>query len=117
MSKIRKTETGQQTQISEVDVKLQKILNISGILFLIASVGLLLLIVGLDLLNILETQKTLNKITFVLIVFTGISSAFTLVVSIKIKKSENKRTIFFDWIFAQFLVCLISIFSLSVYQW
>lgn len=117
MSKIRKTETGQQTRISEVDVKFQKILNFSGLLFLIASIGSLLLIIGLDLLNIIETYKTLNKTSFVFILFTGVSAAFALFVSIKIKKSENKRNVFFDWILAQFLLCAISIISLSVYQW
>ncbi|MFX1396956.1 MAG: hypothetical protein ACFFAS_07910 [Promethearchaeota archaeon] len=118
MSKIRKKQESQQAHISEIDVKFQKILYISGIFFLLACIGTICLIIALDIMNIMETERTLNKVTFSFMIFNGTSSGFTFGISAKMKKTpDQKRHIFFDWLLAQFLLTAIAIFTIAAYQW
>jgi hypothetical protein len=116
MSKIKKKKD-YESKISTEDIKFEKIIQFSGYMFLIA----LLLFMGawvlLDfLLNIIDIE--LNASTYAIILFTGINSAISLGVASKIKSNrDEKKKLYFDWLIGVFLISMMAIFAVSVYQW
>ena len=117
MSKVKKKPTRAPGGLSEEEVKLEKIIQFSGWIFLIV----LLLFMGawvlLDFLfDIIEIQ--LDASTFTLIVFTGTNAALSFGLSTRIRKNrDQKRKLFFDWLVGEFLFCMLAIFAVAAYQW
>lgn len=116
MSKIKKKKVERPTIISETDIKFEKIIQFSGWIFLLVLAGFLGGWALLDLLNIYELH--LEAMSFALIVFTAVSSAFCFGLVTRIKNNrDQKRELFLDWMLAEFLFCMFAIFAIAVYQW
>ena len=117
MSKVKKKPVERQTTISELDIKFEKIMQFSGWIFLLALVGVMGGWFLLD--NVLEIiSLDLDANLFSLIIFTGTNSAVSFGVSSKIKNNrDKKREYFHDWIIGEFLICMLSIFTVAAYQW
>jgi len=117
MSKIKKKKGSYESTISKEDIKFEKIIQFTGYIFLIA----LILFVGawflLDFfLDIIEIE--LNASSYVIILFTGINSAISFALASKIKDNRNeKKKLYFDWLIGVFLISMLAIFAVSVYQW
>jgi hypothetical protein len=117
MSKVKKKKADYESTISREDVKFEKIIQFSGYTFLLA----LILFVGgwflfdylLDIINIV-----LNASTYAIILFTGTNAAISFGLASKIKDNrKEKRKLFFDWLIGVFLISMIAIFAVAVYQW
>ncbi|MFX1274881.1 MAG: hypothetical protein ACFFBP_16715 [Promethearchaeota archaeon] len=118
MSKVKKRPASLQTSISEIDIKFEKIIQITGFLFLLACLGALGLLGLLDLANIIETDVSLNAMSFAFILFSGTSSGLTFGMGLVIKNNrDKKRRYFLDWLFGEFFLCMMAIFSVAIYQW
>ncbi len=117
MSKVRKKQIERQKILSELDIKLEKIVQFSGWMFLIALGGFMGGWIFLDpILELIELN--LNAITFSFIIFIGTNSAVSFGVASKIKNDRNKkREYFFDWLIGEFLLCMFAIFAVAAYQW
>jgi len=116
MSKIKKKRAETQTTISETDIKFEKIIQFSGWIFLLVLIGYLGGRALLDLLNIYELH--LEAMSYTIVVFTGVSSAFCFALTTRIKNNrDQKRQLFLDWMLAELLICLFAIIAVSVYQW
>lgn len=117
MSKVKKKTTSRPTTISELDIKFEKIIQFSGWIFLFVLGGLMGAWVVLD--NILSMiDLKLNAMTFSFIIFTGTNSAFSFGLASKIKNNRaKKKEYFYDWLLAEFLLCLFAIFAVAAYQW
>ena len=114
----KKKPSSQPTTLSKRDIQFEKIIQISGIIFLLACLAVLGFIILLDLLNIIETTVTLNAATYSFIIFTGTSSGLTLGMGTVIKNNrEQKRRYFFDWVIGEFFLCIMAIFAVGIYQW
>jgi len=89
MSKVREKQKQRQKDLSEFDVKFEKIIQFSGWMFLFA---LTVLMGGWFLLdNILEIiDLSLNAITFSLIIFIGTNSAVSFALASKIIANQKK---------------------------
>ena len=117
MSKVKKKKTDYDSKISKEDIKFEKIIQFSAYMFLIA----LILFVGawilLDfLLDLIEIE--LNASSYAIILFTGVNSAISFALASKIKDNRNeKKKLYFDWLIGVFLISMIAIFAVSVYQW
>ena len=118
MSKIRKKPIDRSTTtISKEEIIFEKAIQYSGWFFLIA-LSIFLGYWGIfDVL--LETiEVNIDRMLFSYILFNGISMALSFALSTKIRKNrDKKREIFFDWIIAEFFICMFAIFSVAVYQW
>lgn len=117
MSKIKKKRTERPTEISELDVKFQKIIQFSGWLFLFALIGFMgpwiLLVYILGLINL-----ELTAMTFSFIIFMGTNSAISFALAAKIKNNkDNKQKFFNDWLLGEFLFSMFAIFAVAAYQW
>ena len=117
MSKIRKKRIERPSEISELDIKFQKIIQFSGWLFLLALIGFMGAWILFD--NILALiSLELNAMTFTFIIFTGTNSAISFALATKIKENkENKKRFFHDWLLGEFLFCIFAIFAVAAYQW
>lgn len=116
MSQNKKRKAERPSSISETDIKFEKIIQFAGWIFLLVIVGFLGGCVLLDMLNIYELH--LEAMSFTLIVFSGVSSAFCFGLTTRIKNNrDQKREIFLDWMIAEFFFCLFAIFAVAVYQW
>ncbi|TFF63430.1 MAG: hypothetical protein EU521_01740 [Promethearchaeota archaeon] len=117
MSKVKKKKTIYDSKITKEDIKFEKIIQFSGYIFLIA----LILFVGawilLDLLlNVIEIE--LNASSYAIILFTGINSAMSFGLASKISEDrKEKKKLYFDWLIGVFLISMMAIFAVSVYQW
>jgi hypothetical protein len=117
MSKVKKKPTRAPGGLSEEEVKLEKIVQFSGWIFLIV----LLLFMGawilLDsFLGMIEIQ--LDASTYTLIIFTGTNAALSFGLATRIRKNrDQKRKLFFDWLVGEFLFSMLAIFAVAVYQW
>lgn len=118
MSKVKKKSSVQTTSISEIDIKFEKIIQIAGLIFLIACLVSFGVIGLLDLLDIIETNVSLNAMSFSFILFTGTSSGLTFGIGTVIKNNrDQKRRFFFDWMIGEFFLCMMAIFTVGIYQW
>ena len=117
MSKVKKKRTERLTTISEMDIKLEKIIQFSGWIFLFALGGFMGVWVILDyILNIIELS--LNAMTFAIVIFTATNSAISFGVATKIKNNRAKKKVYFhDWLLGEFLFCMFAIFAVAAYQW
>jgi len=119
MSKIKKKTVDRLTTISEEDIKLVKLIQFAGWIFLLA-VGAymgawLVLDIGLEM-SFIDIKP--DEVTFAFLLFTGVSSAFCFGLSSKINNNrERKKEIFLDWLIGEFLFCLFAIAAIAVYQW
>ncbi len=111
MSKVKKKPTGLHGGLSEEEVKFEKIIQFSGWIFLIALIllmGMFIILIGLEL----------NAPTFVMIIFFGTNSAISFGLATRIKKNrDQKKKLYFDWLMGEFLLGIIAIFAVAVYQW
>lgn len=118
MSKIKKKIADRpSTTITEADIIFEKTIQFCGWIFLIISLGFLGFW-GLFhyLLKIIEIEINISAFSF--IIFSGISSAISFALSSVIKKNrDKKKSIFVDWIIAEFLFCMFAIFTVAAYQW
>jgi len=118
MSKAKKKgRADRSTSISDEDIKLLKIIEFSGWIFLLVFAGFMaiwgLFDLALELIDI-----TLDVVTFTFIVFTGTVAAILFGLATKIKKDlKNKKEYFMDWLVAIFLFGMFAIFALAIYQW
>ena len=119
MSTVKKKKpSSQPTSISKLDIQFEKIIQISGIFFLLVCLAVLGFILLFDLLDIIETTVSLNAISFSLIIFTVASSGLTLGMGTVIKNNrDQKRRYFFDWMIGEFILCMMAIFVVGIYQW
>ena len=115
MSKVKKKPTGLHRGLSEEEVIFEKIVQFSGWIFLIALFLLMGSFIIFDsVLGLLE----LNASTFVLIIFFGTNSAINFGLATRIKKNrDQKKKLYFDWLMGEFLLGVIAIFAVAVYQW
>lgn len=117
MSKVKKIKIDRKKQISEIDIKFEKIIQFSGWIFLLVLGALMgvWVIMG-DILELIELN--LNAMTFSFIIFTGTNSAISFGLASKIKNSRNKKKEYFhDWLIGEFLFCMFAIFTVAAYQW
>ncbi len=117
MSKVKKKPTGLHGGLSEEEVKFEKIMHFSGCIFLIALTLLMGAFIIFDsVLGLIELE--LNASTFTLIIFFGTNSAISFGLATRIKKNRNqKKKLYFDWLMGEFLLGIIAIFAVAVYQW
>ncbi|MHA2007171.1 MAG: hypothetical protein ACXABO_15840 [Promethearchaeota archaeon] len=117
MSKIKKTKVVRKEKISELDIKLEKIIKFSGWIFLLVLGALMgAWVIMDDILGLIELN--LNAMTFSFIIFTGTNSAISFGLTSKIKNSRNKKKEYFhDWLIGEFLFCMFAIFTVAAYQW
>ncbi len=118
MSKIKKKPIERTTPISE-DIKLIKMVQFAGWIFMLAFIGYFGAWVILDyLLDVSFIDIEADEVTFTYLIFTGTSSAFCFGLSTKINNNkERKREFFIDWLCGEFLFCMFAIITLSAYQW
>ena len=117
MSKVREKQKQRQKDISEFDVKFEKIIQFSGWMFLLALAvfmgGWFLLDMVLEMIDL-----NLNAMTFSIIIFIGTNSAVSFALASKIKNDRTKkREIFLDWLLGEFLLSMFAIFAVAAYQW
>ncbi|MFX1424907.1 MAG: hypothetical protein ACFFBE_00520 [Promethearchaeota archaeon] len=117
MSKIREKKIEPQKGLSEFDIKLEKIIQFSGWMFLFAlgafMGGWVLLDTVLKMIDL-----NLNAMTFSLIIFTGTNSAVSFGLASKIKNDRTKkREVLFDWLIGELLLSMFAIFAVAAYQW
>ena len=117
MSKVKKKSTRLTGSLSEEDLKFEKILYFSGWGFLLILLVFLGSFLVFDFIfGLIELQ--LNAPIFSLIIFTGTNSAISFALATRIKKNrDQKKKLFFDWLMGEFLLGLIAIFAVAVYQW
>ena len=117
MSKLKKKKVGYESKILEEDIKFEKIIQFSGYMFLIALIFFMGSWVLFDFfLNLIDIS--LNASTYAIILFTGINSAISFALASKIKDNRSeKRKLYFDWLIGVFLISMMAIFAVSVYQW
>ena len=117
MSKVKKKPTGLRGGLSEEEVIFEKIIQFSGWIFLIALILLLgAFFIFNSVLGLIELE--LNASTFTLIIFFGTNSAISFGLATRIKKNrDQKKKLFFDWLMGEFLLGIIAIFAVAVYQW
>jgi hypothetical protein len=117
MSKIKKKRIGEQTTISDLDIKFVKIFQFSGWLFLLLIGGFMGAWVLLDaVLEIISLDLT--AMTFSFIIFTGTNSAISFALATKIKNNtDRKKQFFLDWLLGEFIFCMLAVFAVAVYQW
>jgi hypothetical protein len=124
MSKIKKKPVERPIPISE-DIKMIKMIQFAGWIFLLVFVGYFGAWAVLDFLLDLDQRFgwsfldfDTDDVTLAFLVFTGCSSAFCFALSTKIKNNrERKKEFFLDWLCGEFLFCMFAILTLSVYQW
>ena len=117
MSKIRKKRIERPSEISELDIKFQKIIQFSGWLFLFTLIGFMGAWILFDYILALISLE-LTAMTFTFIIFTGTNSAISFALAAKIKENkENKQRFFHDWLLGEFLFCMFAIFAVAAYQW
>jgi hypothetical protein len=117
MSKVKKKPTKSPGGLSAEEVKLEKILQFSGWIFLIVLSLFMGAWVFLDfLLDMIELE--IGASTFTLIIFTGTNAALSFGLATRIRKNrDQKKKLFFDWLVGEFLFCMIAIFAVAAYQW
>ncbi|MFX0021673.1 MAG: hypothetical protein ACFE9S_05055 [Candidatus Hermodarchaeota archaeon] len=117
MSKIKKKPVVSSSAISELDTNFKKIIQFSGWLFLLGLLGFLGGWLVLDnVLNIINLN--LDAIEFSIIIFIGTNSAISFALASKIKNNlDKKKQYFLDWLIAEYIFCMLAIFSIAAYQW
>jgi len=117
MSKVKKKPTRLHGGLSEEEVKFEKIIQFSGWIFLIALIILMGALIILDsVLGLIVLE--LNASTFTLIIFFGTNSAISFGLATRIKKNrDQKKILYFDWLMGEFLLGIIAIIAVAVYQW
>jgi len=114
MSKVKKKPTGLHGGLSEEEVKFEKIIQFSGWIFLIALISLMGTFIIFD--SVFELE--LNASIFTLIIFFGTNSAISFGLATRIRKNrDQKKKLYFDWLMGEFLLGIIAIFAVAVYQW
>ena len=118
MSTIKKKKSLKQKEYElEEDIKFERIMKFLGWIFLIVLFiylgGWFLLDYLLDIMNF-----ELAAPAFAFIVFNGVNAAFSFGFSSMIKSNrEKKKSLLFDWLIAELLLCIFAIFSVAAYQW
>jgi len=117
MSKVKKKPTGLHGGLSKEEVKFEKIIQFSGWIFLIALFSLMGAFFIFDsVLGLIELE--LNAPTFVLMIFFGTNSAINFGLATRIKKNrDQKKKLYFDWLMGEFLLGIIAICAVAIYQW
>jgi hypothetical protein len=117
MSKIKKKAKEPIDSSLRQDIIFEKIIQLSGWMFLFALViflggwFVLDIILNLDILS-------LGAPTLTVTIFLGINSAFSFGLASKVKENrDQKKKLYLDWLIAEFLFSMIAIFAVSVYQW
>ena len=117
MSKIKKKTKEPIDSSLKQDIIFEKIIQLSGWIFLFALIiflgGWFFLdsILNLDVLS-------LGAPTIALTIFLGINSAFSFALASKLRDNrDQKKKLYLDWLIAEFLFSMIEIFAVSVYQW
>ena len=117
MSKVKKKSTRLDGSLSEEDLKFERIIYFSGWGFLLIVLVFLGAFFIFDfILGLIELQ--LDASNFSLIVFTGTNCAISFALATRIKKNrDQKKKLFVDWLKGEFLLCVIAILVVAVYQW
>ncbi len=117
MSKIKKKPVLSSSSISELDIRIVKIFQFSGWLFLLGLLGFLGGWLILDyVLNIIDLE--LDAVEFTIIIFTGTNSAISFALASKIKNDRDKKKQYvLDWLLGEFIFCMLAVFAISAYQW
>ncbi len=117
MSKIKKKPVVSSSAISALDTNFKKIIQFSGWLFLLGLLGFLGGWIVLD--NVLDIiNLELDAIEFTIIIFTGTNSAISFALASKIKNNlDKKKEYFLDWLIAEFIFCILAVFTIAAYQW
>ncbi|MFX0047360.1 MAG: hypothetical protein ACFE8G_04245 [Candidatus Hermodarchaeota archaeon] len=117
MSKVKKKPTRLPGGLSKEEVVFEKVIQFSGWIFLIALLIFLSVYFIFD--SILDIIKLdLNAPTFSLLIFTGTNSAISFALAALVKKNrDQKKKMYIDWLLGEFIICIISIFIVAVYQW
>ena len=116
MSKVKKKERSISTQFKE-DVIFEKIIGFTGWVFLLA----LLIFLGIWLIfdyiiNVIDFEMGAEAFAFILFMGTNSGLCFGLVAIIKSNRDQKKK-IFLDWLFGEFLLSMFAVFSIAAYQW
>jgi len=117
MSKIKKKPLVSSSSTSELDIKIAKIIQFSGWLFLLGLLGFLGGWLILDyVLNIIDLE--LDAVEFTIIIFTGTNSAISFALASKIKNDQDKKKQYvLDWLLGEFIFCMLAVFAIAAYQW
>ncbi|MBY9007160.1 MAG: hypothetical protein KGD63_10415 [Candidatus Lokiarchaeota archaeon] len=118
MSKYKK-KIQKDTSSYETDIRLERSIEYMGWFYLLAVVGLLSVWLIFDaILDVSFIDLQPNVYTFTFIAFTGTASAFSFALGWNIKNNrEKKKQLVYDWLIAQFMLCIFAIFVLAIYQW
>jgi hypothetical protein len=117
MSSVKKKRPSPTHSGIEEDIVFEKIIQITGWIFLLGILAFLgawfILDFALDLIEIV-----LEAPVFAIIVFLGINSAISFGLSSVIKSNRDlKKKYYYDWLIGELLICLFAIFSVAAYQW
>ena len=131
MSKTKKKAAEQSTTISEEDIKLVKIIEFAGWVFLILVGGFMAVWLLFDYFPDFVTNElsidiqflalidiTVDEYVYAFLLFTGTSTAICFALSAKINKNlDQKKELFLDWLVGEFLFAIFAIIAVAVYQW
>ena len=119
MSKYKKKKLQESSSSYETDIRFERSIEFIGWLYFLALVGLLSVWLIFDaILDVPMIDLQADIYSFTYIAFTGTASAFSFALAWNLKNNrEKKKTLVFDWLIGQFLLCLFTIFVLAIYQW
>lgn len=118
MSKVKKRSAERPSStISEEDIKFERIIQISGWIFLLLVVGFFAVWGLFDYaLELIEIE--IDRMIFAFVVFSGSNAALNMGLKSMIRKNrDEKKSIFLNWMVAQILFASIAILSIAAYQW
>jgi len=118
MSKIKKKPIDRSTTtVTKKDINFEKILQFAGLFFLIAFSWFIVYWIFFDVILNKEEIVT-GRMHVAYLIFTAYSAVFCFALTTKTKKNrDRKKSIFVDWLIAEFFFCVFAIFVVAIYIW